>query len=88
MSDTVEIIVSANKVGIRLDKLLSEALPDVSRSRLTALIKDGHVSSHGKAAKRPSYSVKLGEAFIVTTPPTEDPEPEAENIPLEVIFVV
>lgn len=90
MSDTVEIQVSPETVGMRLDKLLAEALPDISRSRLKALIKDSNVSvtSLGatKTIKSPSYSVKSGEIFSVTTPEPESAEPLAENIPLDIIF--
>jgi len=90
MSDTVKISVNAETTGTRLDKLLSDALPDVSRSRLKALIKDGNVSgiANGdrKTIKSPSYGVKLGEVFTVVTPEPEDPDPQPEDIPLDVIF--
>lgn len=90
MSDIAEIIVNTETAGMRLDKLLSEALPDVSRSRLKALIKEGHVfATAGSAAKTlisPSYGVKLGDIFEVRTPEAEDPDPKPENIPLDVAF--
>jgi len=90
MSEIAEIIASTETAGMRLDKLLSEALPDVSRSRLKALIKDGHVIATAGSAEKiiisPSYSVKLGDIFEVRTPEAEDPDPQAENIPLDVTF--
>ena len=86
MSDTVEIIVTAETAGIRLDKLLTGAMPELSRSRLKALIKEGHVQSSGKAAQTPSLSVKEGQAFQVTIPEPEDPVPIAEDIPLDIVF--
>lgn len=86
MNDTVEIAVPAKAEGTRLDKLLADALPDVSRSRLKALIKEGHVAIHGKTIKSPSYGVKQGDIFSVTTPEPEDPEPQPEAIPLDIVF--
>jgi len=86
MSDTVEISVTAETVGMRLDKLLSDALPDVSRSRLKALIKEGNITAAGKTIKSPSYGVKSGEVFVVGMPEAEDADPTPEDIPLDVIF--
>jgi len=86
MSDTVEIAVSTNTAGTRLDKLLADALPDVSRSRLKALIKGGNVTCQAGTIKSPSYSVKPDEIFTVLTPEPEDAEPVAEEIPLDVVF--
>jgi len=90
MSEIVKIIVDAEMVGMRLDKLLSVSLPDVSRSRLKALIKDGQVSvsarNVAKIIDSPSYSVKQGDEFEVRTPEAAEAEPLPENIPLDVAF--
>ncbi len=82
------ITVSPEQAGIRLDKLLSDALPDLSRSRLQALIKEGQVILAGSPAKikSPSRSVKPGESFTVNIPMPEDAAPAAQDIPLDVVF--
>lgn len=86
MADTANITVSPNQSGMRLDKLLAGAMPDLSRSRLKALIKDGEISSGGKTITSPSYSVKSGEVFTVDIPEPEEALPKPENIPLDVMF--
>ncbi|WP_035921460.1 RluA family pseudouridine synthase [Kordiimonas gwangyangensis] len=88
MSDMFHITVSPEQAGIRLDKLLSDALPDLSRSRLQALIKEGQVILAGSPAKikSPSRSVKPGESFTVNIPMPEDAAPAAQDIPLDVVF--
>ena len=82
------ITVSPEQAGIRLDKLLSDALPDLSRSRLQALIKEGQVILAGSPTKikSPSRSVKPGESFTVHIPMPEDAAPAAQDIPLDVVF--
>ncbi len=86
MNDLFEINVTAATAATRLDKLLADALPDISRSRLKALIKEGNITVGGKTANSPSAKVKDGETYILTIPEAEDAEPQAENIPLDVIF--
>lgn len=90
MSDAFQISVDPAQSGIRLDKLLAEALPDMSRSRLQSLIKGGSVHliipSPGGTIKSPSRSVKQGEVFSVEIPEPEDATPRPENIPLDVVF--
>ena len=48
MNDLHEIQVPADSAATRLDKLLADAMPDISRSRLKALIKEGNISLNGK----------------------------------------
>ncbi len=90
MSDTFTIHISAGMAGERLDKILSEAVPDLSRSRLKALIKAGDVSlTHNGTAgtiKSPSQSVKAGETYFVGVPAPEEATPIPEDIPLDIVY--
>lgn len=80
--------------GARLDKYLTEALADkaeaLSRARLKALIDGGHVAIDTAAGARPladaSYRVKPGERFIVTVPAAVAAAPEAQAIPLDIVY--
>lgn len=72
--------------GKRLDKLLSQGESGLSRSRLTSLIKEGVVSIDGQTITDPSLRVKPGQCFLFEIPEAKEYEPEAENIPLEVVF--
>ncbi|TNE61936.1 MAG: RluA family pseudouridine synthase [Alphaproteobacteria bacterium] len=85
-----EITITAPMAGERLDKILADALPDLSRSRLKALIKDGEVSlsvaGNPGTIKSPSQAVKPGECYTVNIPMPEEPDPQPEDIPLDVVF--
>lgn len=80
------IAVAAEDAGARLDRVLSTAIAELSRSRLKTLIIDGQVSIAGQPVRDPSYRVKAGEEIVVEVPPAEPAEPEAENIPLDVVY--
>jgi 23S rRNA pseudouridine1911/1915/1917 synthase len=59
---------------------------ELSRSRLKALIVGGRVSVAGKTIRDPARHVRTGEMIVVDVPPAAPAEPEAEDIPLEVIY--
>lgn len=71
--------------GKRLDHVLQERLPQYSRSRLQAWIKEGRVRVDGAQAK-PSLLLRGGEAIEVA--PGEPPplQASAEDLPLEVLY--
>ena len=76
----------ASHEGLRLDRFLSERLPQLSRTRVQSLIKEGRVSLGGATIIDVKYRVKPGERFRLDLPPAAAPEPRGESIPLEVIF--
>jgi 23S rRNA pseudouridine1911/1915/1917 synthase len=71
--------------GLRLDRFLATALPDLSRSRVRDLIKGGQVSNSAGTIKEPDYRVKPAEMFAIAVPEAEPAEPEPENIPLTIL---
>jgi 23S rRNA pseudouridine1911/1915/1917 synthase len=66
--------------------VLSEQLPDLSRSRLQSLIRQGRVRLDGRVAVKVSQAVQGGEAVELTIPPPLPSELVPESIPLEVVF--
>jgi 23S rRNA pseudouridine1911/1915/1917 synthase len=70
----------------RLDQALARAFPEVSRSRFQALIAEGHVAVEGAIAKDRGMKVKSGARLDVTIPEPSSAVPEAEAIPLKVLF--
>ncbi|MCB2101161.1 MAG: RluA family pseudouridine synthase [Rhodobacterales bacterium] len=83
---TYTVPVPQDKGGARLDRLLAEALPALSRSRLKALILDGRVTVDGEAVTDPARKVAPGAAATVTVPPARPAEPAAQALPLDVVF--
>lgn len=69
-----------------MDRMLADALPDVSRSRVKALIAGGSVSQAGARVSEPSRRVKSGETFEVRIPEAAPARPIAQPIPLTVVF--
>jgi 23S rRNA pseudouridine1911/1915/1917 synthase len=69
----------------RLDRVLAEAWPDLSRSRLQALIRDGRVSVDGAVVLDPGRKVAAGNALSLDEPPPRPAEPEPEPIPLAIV---
>lgn len=81
-----QVLVTDALAQHRLDRLLALALPDVSRTRLKALIEQGRVTAAGGALMDASARVKAGMTLTVETPPPDSAEIAAQNIPLNVVF--
>ena len=73
-------------VGERLDKFLTQNIPDLSRSQIQRLISQGMVTCEDRLISDNSYKVKKGEEFQVEVPPPEDANPVAEDICLDIVF--
>jgi len=69
----------------RLDKYLAEEFPELSRSVLQKLIKQGFVLINDSAAK-PSQKLSTGDRIYVELPPPEKVSLEAEHIPVDVVY--
>lgn len=70
----------------RLDRALARAWPDLSRSRLQVLIREGGVTLDGAAIRDPSVKVAGGARVAVTVPPAEPAVPEPEARVLAVVY--
>ncbi len=81
------VAVGAADAGKRLDRLLAEALPDLSRMRIKALIEAGRAGSGDGAGTivEPSYRVKPGQTWRLTVPPAAEAAPQAQAIPLDIV---
>ncbi len=75
-------------VGIercRLDRFLREQQPDISRSRLQGLVKEGAVLVNGRPAKI-SYLLQAGDQIKLKIPPAIPLQVEAQELPLEIVY--
>ena len=79
-------VVTEDLARARLDKALATLLPDLSRTRLKALMQDGLVTTSGTPVTDPSTKVKEGQVFEVRVPEAIEPIPKPENIPLNILF--
>lgn len=79
------LTVSPEDAGVRIDKYLAEQLPDITRSYLQKLLKDGSVQMNGKQIKA-STKTAAGAVIALTIPEPEEPEILPENIPLDILY--
>jgi len=79
------ITVPDDSDGLRLDRFLVSLLPEQSRSQIQRLIKDGHVLVGGREAKA-NQAVKSGQAIVVDAPAPVEAVPQAEALPLPILY--
>jgi 23S rRNA pseudouridine1911/1915/1917 synthase len=87
-SETVrhEITAAAAEEGTRLDRLLAQHLPQLSRSRIKALIVAGQVTADGATISDPSHRVKPGQVFAMSVPQARPAKPQGQVIALDVVY--
>lgn len=73
-------------VNQRIDKALSDLCADLSRSRIKGLIDGGQVRLNGVACTTPSRKLELGDIVQIDVPPPVPAEPEAQDIPLDIVY--
>jgi 23S rRNA pseudouridine1911/1915/1917 synthase len=70
----------------RLDKILSTAFADLSRSRIQALIEDGQVLLNDAVCDSSSKKLQIGDVVMLSVPPPVDATPKAEKIALDIVY--
>jgi 23S rRNA pseudouridine1911/1915/1917 synthase len=80
-----ELVVDPEYDGTRLDTFITAMLPELSRSHIQRLIKDGHV--HGPAASlRSSTGVRAAQVYTVDLPAPTAAAPGPEALPLLIVY--
>src|SRR5215468_3554820 len=86
----LEITIPAEAAGERLDRALVAALapthPEISRTRVKALIDAGAVRRDGKAVHGPAQRVRAGDVFAVAMPPTAPSALAAQAMALDILY--
>ena len=80
------LTVEPSQAGSRLDRWLAESLPDLSRSRLQALIEQGALRSGETVVAAASRKVKAEEIYLLIVPPAEPALPQAQDIALDIVY--
>lgn len=81
----IHFLIEEEQAGERIDKFLSEVLPDLSRSYIQKLIKDEQVSVNYKIIKA-NYKLNAEDQVELTVPELKEPDIIAENIPLDILY--
>ena len=86
MSDRKIYLYFNEKAPQRLDKFLSSSLPELSRSRCQALIKDGCVCVDGVLTRKASFQLDKPTEVSIQIPELQPSRLEPEAIPLDIVF--
>ena len=77
--------MSPEQAGARVDQYLVKLRPDLTRSRLKALIEEGVVLLNGGTTK-PSRKLRAGDALAFTEVAVRPSKAVAEPLPLSVLY--
>ena len=85
------IHIQVDSPAVRLDQFLAGTVPDLSRSQIQKLIRQGAVSlrsstDDAKTAIRPSTAVESGDVVELRMPMPQANELQPEEIPLDIVF--
>ncbi|MGB7459666.1 MAG: RluA family pseudouridine synthase [Carnobacterium jeotgali] len=69
----------------RLDKVLTELLPSITRSHIQQWIKEGNVTVNGENLKA-NYKVQPSDEIVIIEPELVSLEVLAEDIPIEIVY--
>ena len=83
--DIFKFLINEEWEGLRIDKYLSSNLDFLSRSYIQKMIQEQNVSVNGKIVKA-NYNLKEDDEIEFQLPPNVEPDIEAENIPLDVLY--
>ena len=75
-----QLLIPVEEAGQRVDKLLSAALEDMTRSAVQNLIENGCVTCGGKALSK-SAKLKPGDQILVELPEVATPSPASTAWP-------
>lgn len=83
--EKLEFNIDSSEKNVRIDKYLAECCPDLSRSYLQKLLKDGAVSVNTRIVKA-NYKTQPGDHVILNIPDLQTPDIKPENIPLDILY--
>ena len=83
MSEHIEITAEAS--GERIDALLARLVPELTRSAAQRLLEEGLVTLGGVPVKK-NRRTEPGEVYAALLPEPELPEPEPQDIPLDIVY--
>jgi len=80
-----ELFIVESQEGERIDRYLAEVIPERSRAYIQKLIKMQNVLVNQEPVKA-SYRLLIGDRLEITMPETKEPDIEAENLPLDILY--
>jgi 23S rRNA pseudouridine1911/1915/1917 synthase len=84
-SNSIVLIAGPEDADQRIDRWLAERIGNLSRARLQALIRDGHVSGGG-TIREVRTPVKPGTTYTVNLPHAKETAVKGEGLPLDIVY--
>ncbi len=78
-------VIDYNNMNERIDKFVALRFPDVSRTHIQKLIAEEYILVNNGTVKS-NYKLNLGDEITVQIPKAIEPEIQAEEIPLDVLY--
>ncbi len=78
-------VIDYNNMNERIDKFVALRFPDVSRTHIQKLIAEEYILVNNGTVKS-NYKLNLGDEITVQIPKAIEPEIQAEDIPLDVLY--
>lgn len=83
--NSFEFKINNENTALRIDKFLSDNIPDVTRSAIQGYITDGCVKVNDVAVNK-NYKTRLNDVITVFLPDPVELEAIPENIPLDIVY--
>lgn len=85
-ADTIQVTITGAAAGLRLDRALTELVPELSRERVKALIAAGQVTdAAGMASRDSARRTRDGQCYSLALPPTVPLDTPAQDIALSIV---
>lgn len=86
MEKTLEILIDGKQKGERIDKVVSEFFPELTRSCVQKLIAEKNIIINDEKFITKNYKVQLGDQIKIIINEPRDIEAEPEDIPLDIVY--
>ena len=80
-----QFTIQQEQQGIRLDKILAEHFPEISRTMAQQMLEQGYVLLNGNTVLK-NYKVRVGDAVVGTFLPAESLDAIPQNIPVDIVY--
>lgn len=78
--------VPEDMTKIRIDKFIADEIPEFSRSQVQRLIENGYVFADDECISDKNFKTRLGDVYQITLPEPTEAKPQAEDIPLDILY--
>jgi len=78
--------VSMENCKVRIDKYITDCIPEFSRSQVQRLIEEGYVFADDVLITDKNFKTRVGDIYQILLPEPKEAAPLAENIELDILY--